>query len=54
MDDGLRRLIHDRASEQHLRSHVTAQGMRSLRQDGMRWAARGVTSLEEIVRVTRD
>jgi general secretion pathway protein E len=54
VDDGLRRLIHDRASEQQLRSHVTAQGMRSLRQDGMRWAARGVTSLEEIVRVTRD
>jgi general secretion pathway protein E len=54
VDDGLRRLIHDRASEQQLRAYVSAQGMRSLREDGMRWAARGVTSLEEIVRVTRD
>ena len=54
VDDGLRRLIHDRASEQQLRDHVTAGGMRSLRQDGMRWVAQGQTSLEEVIRVTRD
>lgn len=52
VDDELRRLIHDRASEQILRSHVVARGMRSLQQDGMRWVVDGVTSLEEIVRVT--
>jgi type II secretory ATPase GspE/PulE/Tfp pilus assembly ATPase PilB-like protein len=28
--------------------------MRSLREDGMRWAAAGLTSLEEVVRVTRE
>ncbi|TAN54803.1 MAG: type II secretion system protein GspE [Betaproteobacteria bacterium] len=54
IDDGLRRLIHDRAPEQALREHAVAQGMRSLRDDGMRWAARGVISLEEVVRVTRE
>ena len=52
VDDALRRLIHDRSSEQALRDHATAQGMRSLREDGMRWAGQGVISLEEVVRVT--
>jgi general secretion pathway protein E len=54
VDDGLRRLIHDRASEQTLREYATASGMRSLREDGMRWASQGVISLEEVVRVTRE
>ncbi len=53
VDDELRRLIHDRASEQRLREHVLARGMRSLRDDGMRWVAQGMTSLEEVVRVSR-
>ncbi len=53
-DDGLRRLIHDRSSEQALREYATARGMRSLRDDGLRWAAQGVISLEEVVRVTRE
>lgn len=54
VDDDLRRLIHDRASEQTLRAHVLSRGMRSLRDDGMRWARQGVISLEEVVRVTRE
>jgi general secretion pathway protein E len=53
IDDDLRRLIHDRTSEQALRAHALSRGMRSLRDDGMRWAAQGVISLEEVVRVTR-
>jgi general secretion pathway protein E len=36
----LRRLIHDRSSEQVLREHALAQGMLSLRDDGMRWPPR--------------
>jgi general secretion pathway protein E len=54
VDDDLRRLIHDRASEQALRTHVMSRGMRTLRDDGMRWAGEGVISLEEVVRVTRE
>ena len=54
IDDDMRRLIHDRTSEQDLRKHVMSGGMRSLRDDGMRWAAQGVISLEEVVRVTRE
>jgi general secretion pathway protein E len=53
LDDDLRRLIHDRASEQDLRAHALSHGMRSLRDDGLRLAAAGVISLEEAVRVTR-
>jgi len=28
--------------------------MRSLRDDGLRWAAQGITSLEEVLRVSRE
>jgi general secretion pathway protein E len=52
VDEGLRRLIHDRTSEQQLRDYAAAHGMRSLRKDGWRWVVQGVTSLEELARVT--
>jgi len=52
VDDGLRRLIHARTSEQLLREYAVAHGMRTLREDGARWVDQGVTSLEELVRVT--
>jgi general secretion pathway protein E len=54
VDDGLRRLIHGRTSEQELRDYAAAHGMRPLRKDGWRWIVQGVTSLEEVVRVTRE
>jgi general secretion pathway protein E len=54
VDDDLRRLIHDRASEQTLRDHLSRRGMRTLRDDGMRWVREGVTSVQEVVRVTRE
>jgi len=54
VDDGLRRLIHDRVSEQELRDYAVQHGMHSLRQDGLRLVNTGVTSLEELLRVTRD
>ena len=53
VDEGLRTLIHDGASEQAMRAHGERQGMRSLRRDGVRWLADGSTSAEEILRVTR-
>jgi general secretion pathway protein E len=54
IDDNLRRHIHDRSSEQDLKGYVVSQGMRSLRDDGMRLIAEVVTSFEEVVRVTRE
>lgn len=53
VDDGLRVLIHDGASEHALRAHAESRGMRSLKRDGVRWMADGSTSPEEILRVTR-
>ena len=53
VDDTLQKLIHDRASEAQLREHAQSIGMRSLREDGLRWVRAGETSLEEILRVTR-
>ena len=54
VDDGLRQLIHTRTAEQQLRDYALAHGMRSLREDGARWIAQGVTSREELARVTGD
>jgi len=54
VDEEMRRLIHDRASEQLLWKRGLQTGMRSLRQDGIRLVASGKTSLEELLRVTRD
>lgn len=54
VDDHMRRLIHDQVSEQSLRDYALAQGMRTLRDDGLRWAETGLVSLEEVVRVTRE
>jgi general secretion pathway protein E len=54
VDDTMRRLIHDQAGEPELRDAARVQGMLSLREDGDRWVRSGDTSLEEVVRVTRD
>lgn len=54
IDDTLRHRIHDRASEQDLRQYALQNGMQGLRQDGLRLVATGITSLEELLRVTRE
>ena len=53
-NDQTKALVHDKASEAQLREAAVRQGMRSLREDGQRLVDNGVTSLEELVRVTRD
>jgi len=53
LDEGLRRMIHDRAPEAALQEHARKQGMASLRDDSMRWVEAGRTSLEEVLRVTK-
>src|SRR5450432_3426115 len=52
VDEALRRLIHDRASEPALREVYTRGGGRSLAMDGARWLADGTTSLAELLRVS--
>jgi general secretion pathway protein E len=53
-DDPLRALIHNRASEKELFDSARAAGYRTMREDGERLVAAGVTSLEELLRVTRE
>ena len=52
--DALRAQIHNRASEADVRAAALAGGMQLMREDGERLIASGVTSREEVLRVTRD
>jgi general secretion pathway protein E len=54
IDDEIRRLIHDRNSEQLMRSYTNSKGMLDLRQDGMRWVESGMTTLEELLNITKE
>ena len=54
IDDTLRNLVHDQSGEPALRDAARRIGMSNLREDDERWIRSGVTSREEVVRVTRD
>jgi general secretion pathway protein E len=53
-DDKVRALIHGRASEADLIKAARDAGLRTMREDGDRLVAQGITSPEEVLRVTRD
>jgi general secretion pathway protein E len=53
-DEAVRSLIHERAPEAQLLVAAQAAGLRSMREDGQRLVEMGITSLEEVLRVTRD
>ncbi|MBK9572694.1 MAG: Flp pilus assembly complex ATPase component TadA [Rhodoferax sp.] len=53
-DDAIRAQIHQRASEATIRDAALAAGMVLMRDDGERLVRSGVTSREELLRVTRD
>jgi len=53
-DDSIRAQIHSRASEADIRAAALAAGMVLMRDDGERLVQLGLTSREELVRVTRD
>ncbi|GLS15780.1 MULTISPECIES: GspE/PulE family protein [Hydrogenophaga] len=53
-NDELRGLIHQGASDAVLRECGLRHGMQLMREDGQRLVATGVTSPEEVLRVTRD
>ena len=53
-DDAVRALIHERAAEAELLVAAQRAGLRAMREDGERLVVQGVTSLEEVLRVTRD
>ena len=54
VDDRIRQQIHAQAPESEIRATAQAAGMHLMRDDGERLVREGVTSAEEVVRVTRD
>jgi general secretion pathway protein E len=52
IDDAIRPLIHRNAADAEILAAGRANGMRTLREDANRWLNAGVTSLEEVLRVT--
>ncbi|WMR34964.1 GspE/PulE family protein, partial [Metapseudomonas otitidis] len=52
-DDHMRSLIHNAASEQEMTRHARRSGP-SIRDDGKRKVLEGVTTVEEVLRVTRE
>ena len=53
-NDSVRARIHERASDAELTEAARANRLRAMREDGERLIRDGVTSLEEVLRVTRD
>jgi len=53
-DEKVRALIHSRAAESQLFVAAEAAGLKPMREDGERLVAEGVTSPEEVMRVTRE
>ena len=54
VDDTIRAQVHERAAEATIRQVALAGGMSTMRDDGQRWVNQGITSLDEVIRVTRD
>ncbi|HET7864333.1 MAG TPA: type II secretion system ATPase GspE [Burkholderiaceae bacterium] len=53
-DEKINALIHNRAAESELSAAAERGGMTTMRADGERLVSAGITSLEEVLRVTRD
>jgi general secretion pathway protein E len=53
-DDGIRSKIHNRAAEAEIRQAALEAGMTLMRDDGERLVREGITTREELVRVTRE
>ena len=53
-NDAVRAQIHNRASEAEIRAAAIKSGMTLMREDGQRLVAAGITSPEELLRVTPD
>jgi len=54
VDDAIRSQIHSQASEADIRNAALASGMTLMRDDGERLVRSGITTPEEVLRVTRD
>ncbi len=52
VDDEMQRMIYEGAGAARLRAHARARGMRTLREDGLRKARAGLTTLAEVLAST--
>ena len=52
VDDAIQQMVFDKQPASHLRAYARENGMRTLREDGLRKVIAGVTSIQEILRVT--
>ncbi|MBC7404638.1 MAG: type II secretion system protein GspE, partial [Cytophaga sp.] len=52
--EAIRSQIHHQAAEAEIRSAAQRDGMKTMREDGERWLNAGVTTKEEILRVTKE
>ncbi len=53
VSDEIRQMISDRIDSRSIRNAAIANGMKTLRTDGFEKAARGITTVEEVLRVTQ-
>ena len=53
-DDTIRKLINERVSAVELKEAAEKNNMKSLRKDGIEKAVNGITTLEEVMRVTQE
>jgi len=54
MSDALRRLVMQRADASEIERQARAEGMRTMYEDGIAKAVAGVTTIEEVLRVTQE
>ncbi len=54
VNEPMQALIHEAASETRMRELAQISGFRSMREDAQRWVRDGLTSMDEVLRVTRD
>ena len=54
VSDPLRSLVMKHAGATELRNQAVAEGMLTMYEDGLRKAVRGITTFEEVLRVTRE
>jgi general secretion pathway protein E len=51
--DDIRRMISDRTDSQRIKAAAVSKGMKTLRTDGFEKAMKGITTVEEVLRVTQ-
>ena len=54
MNEDIKELILKRSDSNHIKKAAIAAGMQTLRDNGLAKAASGITTIEEVMRITAD